>query len=251
MHGVDAILVSPLRRPTYNLAAEEYLFTHRSDTVLLLYVNSPAVVLGTNQALESEVDQVYCRTHNLPIVRRLSGGGAVYHDEGNLNVCLLRNREPGCYPLDVGVTQPLQAALLDMGLPVTMGTRKDLWLNGCKIAGTASHFNRTRSLHHATLLYDADLVTLNTVLKAHHAGYNPQKGKAIASMPSSVTNIKVYLAANHKPIPATTVYFAQLAAVLLRHYGLDALTEFTQEDRAAIEILEQTKYTQPAWIERR
>lgn len=251
MHGVDAILVSPLQRPAFNLAAEEHLFTTRGDTVLFLYINTPAVVLGANQALETEVNQPFCAAHDIAIVRRLSGGGAVFHDEGNLNVCLLGNREAGCFPLDEGVTHLLQAALLSIGLPVTMGPRKDLWLERGKIAGTAAHFSRTRRLHHATLLYDADLTQLEAVLKAHHPGYAPQKGKTIASVPSSVTNLKRYFAANLMPTPSTTAFVERLTTALLQQHGLEAVSRLSAEDLTAIEALEHKKYRLTSWIERR
>jgi lipoate---protein ligase len=251
MRGVDAILVSPIRRPAFNLAAEEHLFTHRGDTVLFLYANTPAVVLGNNQTIDTEVNQSYCAAHDIPIVRRLSGGGAVFHDEGNLNLCLLGNREPGRYPLDEGVTGLLQTALHHFDLPVTMGDRKDLWLEGRKIAGTASHFNRTRRLHHTTLLYDTDLTLLEAVLKAHHPGYAPQKGKTIASVSSPVTNIKPYLSANHLPVPSTSLFIDQLTTVLLEMHDVEAVSTFSAEDLVAIEALERDKYTQPTWTARR
>lgn len=251
MLRADVLLVSPCRRPTFNLAAEEHLLTHRGDTVLFLYVNTPAVVLGHHQSLLAEVDQAFCHTHHIPVVRRLSGGGTVYHDEGNLNVCLMGNREQGRYPLDLGITPLLQAALQTLGLPVTMGERKDLWLEGRKIAGTAAHINRTRYLHHTTLLYDADLSTLEASLKAHRPDYDPQKGSSIPSVPSQVTNIKAYLDAHHRPSPQATVFFAQLSAALLQQSQLTAFTDLTPDDLSAICHLENTRYTQPAWIERR
>lgn len=251
MQGVEALLVSPLKRPAFNLAAEEYLFTQRGDTVLFLYINTPAVVLGSNQALHSEVDTLYAAAQGIPVLRRLSGGGAVYHDVGNLNVCLLGNRASGRYPLDEGVTRPLYDALAGMGLPITVGVRNDLWVEGGKIAGTASHFNRTRRLHHATLLYDADLTTLQAVLKAHHPAYSPQKGQGIASVSSPVINLKVYLTARHQPTLSTPDFFEQLTVALLNQFKLDTVTAFSQKDLDAIHILECDKYTQAAWTEKR
>ena len=93
------IIYSPSNSSTFNLAAEEYLFLNRQDDLLFLYVNEPSVIIGCNQAIKNEVDLDFCAENDIRIVRRMSGGGAVYHDLGNLNYCFIKNKVAGEFPL--------------------------------------------------------------------------------------------------------------------------------------------------------
>ena len=86
------IIHSTFNSPTFNLAAEEYLFFERQDDLLFLYVNEPSVVIGCNQAIRNEVDLKFCEQNEIQVVRRMSGGGAVFHDLGNLNFCFISNK---------------------------------------------------------------------------------------------------------------------------------------------------------------
>ena len=101
------ILQSPSNSPTFNLAAEEYLFSQRRDELIFLYVNEPCVIIGSNQVIENEVDVEFCKDNNIQVIRRISGGGAVYHDTGNLNYCFISNREPGRLSLDTEFLNPI------------------------------------------------------------------------------------------------------------------------------------------------
>jgi len=92
------VLISEIHDPGFILAGESFLLDRKEETILFLYVNSPSVIIGRNQSVEAEVDVTYCQTHQIAIRRRLSGGGAVYHDEGNLNICLFHGKESAGYP---------------------------------------------------------------------------------------------------------------------------------------------------------
>src|SRR5690606_21954363 len=120
--------------------------------------------IGSNQAVVNEVDQDWCIEHEIRIIRRMSGGGAVYHDQGNLNYSLLYDKSEA--PLSGRFLEPVVAVLQALSVPVEVGKRKVLWLNGKKISGSASHVSLQRELHHGTLLYDSDLEALQRALNA-------------------------------------------------------------------------------------
>lgn len=199
------ILRSPFDHPAWNLAAEEYLL-HGQDNCLLLYINRPSVILGRHQDRQSEVDEEWCAGHDVVVVRRMSGGGAVYHDHGNLNYCFVADRQEGRSALDGSFLLPVVSILGDMGLHVSIGSRKDLWIDGAKVSGTATHVSKNRILHHGTLLFDTDLEALHGALKATAATSSPtadrsgssgssvtSSGRKVASVPSPVTNLCQYL----------------------------------------------------------
>ena len=160
------IVVSPSTIPSFNLAAEEYLFSRRGESFFFLYRNDPSVIIGSNQAVVNEVNQDYCIEQDIRILRRISGVGAVYHDRGNLNYSLLQDKTDA--PLSGRFLEPVVAVLRALSVPAEVGKRKDLWLEDYKISGTASHVSLYRELHHGTLLYDTDLDALQQALAAEN-----------------------------------------------------------------------------------
>ena len=184
------IIQSSSHSPSFNLAAEEYLFTQRQDEILFLYTNNASVIIGSNQVIRNEVNLDFCSKNNISVMRRMSGGGAVFHDLGNLNFCFISNKSAPNASLNTEFLQPIIQVLTDLGLPVSIGKRKDIWLeNVSKITGTASHITKTRALHHGTLLYDSDIDKLN---KALDSNTKDEKVRGIASVRSSVKNVKAY-----------------------------------------------------------
>ena len=187
------ILTSDSHEASWNLAAEEILLqgggvpggvpggdgvsgggsvpggdgAFDADGVLFLYVNRPTVVLGCNQAWQREVQLDFCRQNGIAVARRISGGGAVYQDEGTLNFCFAGPRRSDSF--GPAFLQPVVTTLHEMGFAVTVGPRKDLWLNGRKVSGTAAHFSRERALQHGTLLFDTRLDYLHASLTAAHS----------------------------------------------------------------------------------
>ncbi len=191
------IICSNHKDTAWNLAAEEVLFKGR-DSALLLYINPPSVVIGCNQFMESELDRAYCQKNNIGVYRRISGGGAVYHDGGNINYCFVQDKNPQLSSLNGAFLEPVEHILQSLGLQVSRARRKDLWSGGYKISGTASHIAKGRELHHGTLLYDSNLEALHAALglvpdnKAEQAPKKKQVpgSKGIASVPSPVANIR-------------------------------------------------------------
>ena len=235
------IIVSPSTIPSFNLAAEEYLF-RKDEAYFFLYRNDPSVIIGSNQAVVNEVDQDWCIEHEIRIIRRISGGGAVYHDRGNLNYSLLYDKTDA--PLSGRFLEPVVAVLQALSIPAEVGKRKDLWLDGRKISGTASHVSLQRELHHGTLLYDTDLGALQ---KALNAGNRRLIRKATASVPSPGTNIRPYLAEKGAEAPDCNTFLDKFAAALLQHYCEREVMPLPAESLEEIEKLRREKYTQRSW----
>jgi lipoate---protein ligase len=218
-----------------NLAVEEYLFSHRSEEILFLYVNEPCVVVGRNQDVLSEVDKDFCAENRIPVFKRISGGGTVYHDRGNLNYCFISDRIQGESPLNDGFLQPIVDVLAALQVQALIGNRKDLWLSGGhKISGTASHVGKTRILHHGTLLYDADLNKLEKCLAAKSTGI---PSRAIASVPSPVKNIRLFLKERNCYAPDAENFFGLLIQKFLDLYCLDAVSGLRSEEISGIKPL--------------
>jgi len=228
--------------PAFNLAAEEYLLSARED-YLFLYINQASVIIGYNQAVVNEVDMDFCIENDIRIIRRLSGGGAVYHDSGNLNYAFISDKKES--PLNADFLRPVIHVLQQLDIPVEAGKRKDLWLpGGYKVSGTASHVSKGRELHHGTLLYETDLEHLKRSL-------NPEKrnliARATASVPSPVKNISSFLKEEKKDPFSFREFVKRFVDESMKHFDVGTLTSFSQADVEAIEALQREKYSQREW----
>lgn len=225
--------------PAFNLATEEYLFSEKSEDYIFLYVNTPSVIVGSNQAVKNEVDLDFCKQNNIQIIRRLSGGGAVYHDEGNLNFCFISNSDKNKSSLSTDFLIPIVAVLQSFNIPVEIGKRKDLWINGFKISGTASHVSKNRELHHGTLLFDTNLAYLQKSLTSQQI--YPEI-KATKSVSSPVKNIKEFLSESY----SVNDFFQAFSTKLLEYQNLKKNYEFTDEEIQSIKQIEK-KYLSDEW----
>jgi len=208
------LIFSEFDTAVYNLALEEYLLINETEDILLLYINKPAVIIGCNQVVQNEVDLVFCERNNIPVIRRISGGGAVFHDSGNLNYSFILNRDVQKSSLSDEFLLPIIEVLGKINVEVTVGKRKDLWLNGnFKVSGTASHVTKSKELHHGTLLFNTDLKQLESVLAVSKKN---TELKGTASVPSPVQNIKEYL--TEKNIYLTIDEFKFRFGTALEHY---------------------------------
>lgn len=177
--------------PYRNLAIEEYLFLHSDDDVLLLWQNEPTVVIGKNQNAYAELALDVIRERGVHIARRITGGGAVYHDLGNVNFSLISTTK-GRDGLDFAAfCAPMIEALAGLGIRAELSGRNDLLVDGKKISGNAQHASGDRVLHHGTLLFDSDLDALSAVLRVDE---EKLRARAVRSVRSRVTNLRPYLA---------------------------------------------------------
>ncbi|MDR1562039.1 MAG: lipoate--protein ligase family protein [Dysgonamonadaceae bacterium] len=178
------LIKSPSTEPQYNKVLEKQLLERNNKDILLFYINKPSVIVGRNQQIEAEADIEYCRRNNIEIIRRLSGGGAVYHDFGNINYSIIVTKTKD-YPLDCDFWQPVVEALQVIGVPVSVGLRRELLVDGRKISGTASIVTGNRILFHGTLLHRVNLGNLSSALQ----GDRSKGGRGVPSVPSEVMNL--------------------------------------------------------------
>ena len=238
-------ILSRSTNPGFNLAAEDALFLRQSEDILFLYINEPCVVVGCNQSILAEADTTFCASQGVGLFRRLSGGGAVYHDLGNLNFCFITNRIPGQSPLGEAFLEPVTAVLLALGIPVEVGSRKDLWLpSNFKVSGTASHIGKTRELHHGTLLYDTSLEMLQHCLTPNSAG---RVKAAVASVPSPVKNIRDFLREKGLEAVDTQTFVQRFALQMLACLPDLVPMDLSDAETAEITEIADKTYLSTAW----
>lgn len=182
---VAQLLISPFDHPYIHLSIEEYLLKHvaLAEPIVLLYVNRPSIIVGRNQNPWLECDIHAMKSKGIILGRRISGGGAVYHDYGNLNYAVFYRQKT----LDASVIfNWIQQTFLSLGIELVVGQRKELLYKNYKISGTAFGRFRDRTLHHGTLLIQTDQQLLKDLLLL-----NPLviSGRSVASVPSQVTNL--------------------------------------------------------------
>ncbi len=225
--------------PYYNLAFEEYIFTvFREEDVFLLWRNRPCVVVGNCQNICREVKIWALRQRGIPVLRRISGGGAVYHDPGNVNYSLMTRQEGSGADYDRSLA-PILAALHAMDVPAGKRRTCDLAIGEEKISGSAQRMAGGRLLHHGTLLFDADLAALEEISVQ---GKNPcVQTRGTQSAICSVTNIRWHLAED-----MTTEEFQRRLLERMVPSPADHL-ELTEAQRREVCRLAEEKYRSWAW----
>ena len=234
-----------------NLATEEYLMNHAdvSEPLFLVYIQSPCVIIGRNQNAYEELDLNYLRENHITLTRRISGGGAVFDDLGNMSFSFVKKRDEVQFGDYQNVTEPILSALHKMGATQAQsGGRNDLYINGLKFSGNAMYSKNNRTYSHGTLMYDVDLSVLDRILTVSKEKI---ASKATPSVKKNVTNVKGYLKPEYQ-FERTEDFRDQLLCEL---YGVKSLTEIkdkelalTQADREAIQKLFDKKYANDAWI---
>ncbi len=176
--------------PYFCLAAEEYLLKNFTDDIFMLWQSENTVVVGKHQNLLGEINYPFVRENNIALCRRISGGGTVFHDSGNVNFTYIKNVKS---PAEISFkmfTEPVTEALAKLGITAITSGRNDLLVDGLKISGNAEHVYKNRVLHHGTLLFNSDLENLGQAIKVAPGKYT---GKAVQSNRSPVANISKFL----------------------------------------------------------
>ncbi len=175
--------------PYLNLAIEEYLFRNFKDDIFILWQNDKTVVIGKNQNARAEVDDNVLKDKKIKIARRITGGGAVYHDMGNVNYTFISGGRDNGTDFKY-FTEPIISALSELGVEAELSGRNDILVDGKKISGNAQYSFGGRVLHHGTLLFDSELSVLSSVLNVDE---DKIKSKALKSTRSRVANIRTFL----------------------------------------------------------
>lgn len=179
------LITSESSDPAFNLALDEYFLTKSNEEFIILCINSTSVISGKHQCIHKEISTQFITENNIPVLRRITGGGTVFHDEGNLNYTFILNSESGKQVDFPKYTKPVLGFLKSAGIDADMHG-SDIKVKGRKISGNAEHIHRNRVLHHGTLLFDASLDLLRNSLRKDRMMYET---KAVASNPSPVINI--------------------------------------------------------------
>jgi len=219
--------------PAFNLAAEEYLLNTAQEPLCMLWRNDRAVVVGKNQDTLAEIDQAYAQARGIRVHRRLTGGGAVYHDLGNVNFTLIEPEAQGHFNDYAHFTADLIAFLTALGVDARLNDRNDILVDNLKICGNAQCVMNGRVLHHGCILFDSNLTILSNVLK-------PKKGRGIASVASRVTNIRGY-------VQKSADEFLDAFVCYIKEKYNCAGYDFTAEEQLFIQKLADEKYNTREW----
>ncbi|HQA47986.1 MAG: lipoate--protein ligase [Clostridiales bacterium] len=185
-------IINNSTNPYFNIALEEYCLMHvdPGEDYFLLWQNEPSIIIGRNQNTLEEINQRFVKERGIKVVRRISGGGAVYHDLGNLNFTFISRVEPG-RPINFSVfVNPIINVLRELGVDATLVGRNDIVAYGKKISGNAQRLYRRKFLHHGTLLFD---VNIEDLAEALNVSADKIESKGIKSIRSRVGNIREFL----------------------------------------------------------
>lgn len=179
--------------PTLNLALEEYALKHfpRDEDYLLFYINEPSIIIGKNQNTAEEINAAYVKDNHIRVVRRLSGGGAVYHDLGNLNFSFITNDDGKSFHNYRKFTEPVVQALRKLGVEAELTGRNDIQVGERKISGNAQYASKGRMFSHGTLMFASEI---DNVVSALHVNLEKMQSKGVKSIRSRVANISEFLA---------------------------------------------------------
>ncbi|PTI43652.1 lipoate--protein ligase [Staphylococcus xylosus] len=227
--------------PTLNLAMEEYVLKKmpKDDSYFLFYINRPSIIIGKNQNTIEEVNQSYIDEQGIDVVRRISGGGAVYHDTGNLNFSFVTDDDGNSFHNFQKFTEPIVEALKSLGVDANLSGRNDIQVGEAKISGNAMVKVKDRMFSHGTLMLNSELDEVQNALKVNPAKI---KSKGIKSVRSRVANISEFL---DEPIDIN-----KFKSIILKSiFGETQVGEYKIKDKdwEKIEKLSNEKYRTWEW----
>ena len=234
------ILRSKTSDPAFNLATEEFLLNNKSEDCFYLYINDPSIIVGKHQNSLAEINVDYVKENDIIVIRRLSGGGAVFHDPGNLNFTFIMKEEEDKSADFRKYTQPIIDVLQSLDVDAIFEGRNDMTIKGKKFSGNAKCYYNDKVLQHGTLLFNSTLPNLSQALKINPLKY---RDKAVKSISSRVTNITEHL--NHE------LSLEDFESLIINHvrtmYNDSVIYELTDSDIEAINKLVDEKYGTWDW----
>lgn len=226
--------------PYFNLASEEYILREFEDDCFMLWRNKPSIIIGKNQNTLSEINMEYVKINSIPVVRRLSGGGAVFHDLGNLNFTFTSNNRDKDFNDFRRFTQPIIDVLKKISIDADFSGRNDITIDGKKISGNAQYSIKHRMLHHGTLLFSSAIADISAALNVKESKF---EGKRVKSVSSRITNISSYL-----NCPLDIMEFKDLIMDHVKNTDKNGIIyDFTDKDKANIQKLTDEKYSTWEW----
>ncbi len=228
--------------PAFNLAAEEYVLKNFKENAFMLWRNENAIIVGQHQNTLAEINVDHVKEKDISVIRRLSGGGAVFHDLGNLNFTFIMNAEKGKDKVAdfKSYTMPILEVLQKLGVNARFEGRNDLVIDGKKFSGNAEHIYKNRILRHGTLLFSSVMNDLHLALKVNPLKY---QGKAVKSVRSRVTNIS-----DHLPEKMDVLQFRDfIMNHIMENFAGSHIYEFSEEDLENIRELVDEKYGTWDW----
>ncbi len=230
--------------PQWNLAAEEYLFKNFKEPVFRLWRNSPSVIIGLHQNAFAEINIEYVKKNSIPVVRRLSGGGAVFHDLGNLNFTFIDNRvntNETSAEMFARFTRPILDALTLLGIKASLKGRNDLVIDDRKFSGNAVALYKERILQHGTILFSSSMANLSDALANRPEQY---ESKAVKSNRARVTNIS-----DHLEKSMTIEEFIHFLEQFILSQKENRYIQYcySADDLAQIAKLKLEKYSKESW----
>jgi len=232
--------ISDSQDPFFNIASEEYLLKMYDKDFFFLYINQPALIVGKHQNTLAEINLDKVEAENIPVIRRLSGGGTVFHDLGNLNYCFIKKGEKGKLVDFKKYSEPIINTLQKLGVNAKFEGKSDLTIEGKKFSGNASHVYRNKVMQHGTMLFSSDLKRLNQLLKVNPLKF---KDRGVRSIRSRVTNITDYLS---NPI-STNELANHILSEIKNTYPNATKFQLSELDKQAIKKLSEDKYESVEW----
>ncbi len=227
--------------PYFNIAAEEYILKHFTEDVLMLWQSEPSVVVGKHQNTLAEINHQFIEENKIPVIRRISGGGTVYHDRGNLNYTLITTNEQKDKLIDFKkFTNPVIAFLKTHDITAMFEGKNNLKIDGKKISGNSAHVFKNRVMHHGTILFDSDLQRLDeAIISSSHQMHD----KAVKSVRATVTNLKHHFNNDISFIQFKTMFRDFLFASL----DIKESRNLSKHDMSEIGKLVKNKYQKWDW----
>lgn len=231
---------SPSHEPDFNLALEQYVFDQlpRCQEYFMLWQNQEAIIVGKHQNTAAEIDGAYVAKKGIRVVRRLSGGGAVYHDLGNINYTFIVDAKGAAIDF-VAFCRLVVEALASLGVTAEISGRNDITIGGKKFSGNAQYIKKGRVMHHGTIMFDSDLSALAAALRV-----SPDKvrSKGVESVRSRVTNLR-----EHLPASLTLAQFWQVLHRFMVSKRAMETYRLTAKDLAEVEALRVSRYATWEW----
>lgn len=229
------------KNPYFNIAAEEFILKNFSDEVMMLWQSEPSVVIGKHQNTLAEVNLDFVTKNNIPVIRRISGGGTVYHDGGNINYTVITSNKNREMLIDfTKFTLPIIEFLKTIGIESSFEGKNNLVTDGKKISGNSAHVFKNRVMHHGTLLFSTDLDKLDRAIRPSNTNI---EDKAVQSIRAAVTNLSAHL--NQKL--EINEFKAKLQKYLVKYHDISYIHTLSKGDVKNIKKLISDKYALWRW----